>query len=119
MPSIEQQLTAILKTLPAPQQELLLEYAEFLQQKHGIVEDDVIHEPKAIPRPEQENVINAIRRLSDNYFMLDTSKFFHEASSLMTQHIMQGRDPVMVIDDLEELFAREYGKYKTGLRTED
>jgi hypothetical protein len=116
MSSLEQQLVAIFRIMPAAQQELLLEYAEFLQQKYGHVgvEDDVVHEPKAIPRPGEENVINAIRRLSDSYFMLDSSRFFHEASHLMTQHVMKGRDANDVIDELEELFEREYEKYREG-----
>lgn len=43
--------------------------------------------------------------------MLEKEILFHQTSSLMTQHIMQGRDPKEVIDELEEIFKKQYENY--------
>jgi hypothetical protein len=43
--------------------------------------------------------------------MLDHSKMLHEASSLMAQHMMQGRPAEEVIDELEEMFRRDFDKF--------
>jgi len=42
---------------------------------------------------------------------LNTDVLLNETSSLMTQHIVQGRDAVEVIDDLETLFDQHYQNY--------
>ncbi len=68
-------------------------------------------EPKLIPRPEQESVVGAIRRLSESYHMLDRSLLLNETSSLMTAHVVRGRAAVEVIDELEELFQQHYRNY--------
>ena len=49
-----------------------------------------------------------MRRLSDTYFMLNKDTLLHEASSLMSQHILQGREAIEVIDELEILFKKFY-----------
>ena len=67
-------------------------------------------EPEPIPRPANESVVAAIRRLSATYAMLDKSLILHEASSLMGAHIMQGRPAAEVIDELEVLFRRHYDR---------
>ncbi len=90
-------------------QHMLLEFAEFLAQRY---EPDIqeIGKPEIIPRPESETVVKAIQRLSASYSMLDKSLILNETSELMTQHIMQGRDAVEVIDELEKLFVDHYQK---------
>jgi len=55
----------------------------------------------------------AIQRLTATYPMLDTAKLLNESSELMSSHILQGREAVGVIDDLESLFGRYYEKYIT------
>jgi hypothetical protein len=40
--------------------------------------------------------------------MLDKSKLLTDTSGLVTQHIMQGRPHVEVIDELEVIFTRHY-----------
>ncbi len=90
--------------------ESLLAFAEFLLQRQG---DDTGQPernlpPKSIPRPVDESVVGAIKRLSESYFMLDKSLLFSDTSSLMTSHIMQGRPAEEVIDELEALFERIY-----------
>ncbi len=102
----EKRLREILERLPDAQAQQLLEYAEFLLAKHG--GEAVSSEPLAIARPDKESVVVAIKRLRATYPMLDPAKLLSEASNLMTQHIMQGRNVVEVIDELEILFRRHY-----------
>ena len=42
--------------------------------------------------------------------MLDRSKMLNETSSLMTQHVLNGRAATEVIDELEIMFKRHYEK---------
>ena len=65
-------------------------------------------EPILMPRPETESVIAAIKRLSQSYPMLNKEKLFDKTSTLMTAHIMQGRDVVEVIDEIELVFREQY-----------
>jgi hypothetical protein len=107
MPSkTEKRLRQILTGLPAAQAQALLDYAEFLAARYSAPAD--VTEPLDIPRPDQESVIKAIRRLGATYPMVDRSKMLNETSMLMTQHIIHGRDAVEVIDELEVLFRRQY-----------
>jgi predicted ATPase len=85
----------------------LLEYAEFLAGRCEPVDFDV-PEPAHEPRPDGESVIAAIRRLSRTYPMLDKGKMLHQTSALMTEHVMQGRDAIEVIEELELIFERQY-----------
>jgi len=103
----EKKLLEFYHRLPADQAETLLAYAEFMAERFGQV-DEISEDPQNIPRPEQENVVAAIKRLSATYPMLDKGKVFNDASSLMSQHIIQGREAVEVIDELEALFKQEY-----------
>ena len=109
MPSkTELRLREILGSLPEAQAQALLEFAEFLVARYGGSPE--ITEPLDIPRPERESVVKAVKRLSATYPMIDRSKILNETSVLMTQHIVQGRDAVQVIDELEILFRRHYEK---------
>ncbi len=107
---IAQQLADIASRLPAPQAQQLLEFAQFLQERYGACE---LPAPESIERPAQESVVKAIKRLAATYPMLDRAKMLHETSALMTQHVMQGRDAVEVIDELEIVFRRHYEKLRT------
>lgn len=113
MGSQKQDLKRIIEGLSPDQLRSLLDYAEFLQtreeQQQG--DDTTKQEPLLQPRPDDENVISAIKRLRASYFMLNTDLLLNEASSLMAQFTMQGRDAKAVIDDLEELFESHYQKY--------
>ena len=103
----EQQLLEYYQRLPTEQAETLLAYAEFMAGRYG-QDEEIPAEIQPIPRPEKESVIAAIKRLSATYPMLDKGKIFTETSSLMSQHIIQGREAMEVIDELEDLFVREY-----------
>ena len=49
-----------------------------------------------------------MRRLSQTFHMLDKDDLLHEASELMTAHVMQGKPADEVIDELEVVFRRHY-----------
>lgn len=114
MNRIEKRLREILGALPEAQGRALLDYAEFLAARHG--ESPPPAERLDIPRPASESVVKAIQRLGATYPMLDRSKMLNETSVLMAQHVMQGRDAVEVIDELEALFLRHYEKSATSER---
>lgn len=91
----------------------LMDFAEFLIQRDGATEL-VAPEKLDISRPEKESVVAALKRLNQTYPMIERKLLFHEASSLMTDHIMQGRDVVEVIDELEGLFDKHYQGFLLG-----
>ena len=103
----EKKLLEQYKALSDEAKKSLLDYSEFLTGKYSVSEPEVAT-PKNIPRPANESVVLAMRRLSETYYMLNKDNLLHEASSLMSQHILQGRDAVEVIDELEELFKKFY-----------
>ena len=103
-----ERLAAILAELPEDKRQALLEYAEFLRERHG--RPPVTPELLDIPRPDQESVIKAIQRLRATYPMLDPAKLLNETSALMGQHVTRGRGAGEVIDELEILFRTHYEK---------
>ena len=110
MKPAEKKLLKLYSGLTPEQQVTLLQFAEFLLEK-GSVDYSVaepIPEPDIIERPSEETVVAAIKRLTASYPMLDRDKLFHETSSLMTRHVMQGEDATLIIDELEVLFQKKY-----------
>lgn len=107
----DKELLKIYNQLDEAAQTSLLDYASFLIEKYPVAQQQST-EPENIPRPEAETVIAAIKRLSATYPMLKDPSLFHETSSLMTQHIMQGRDASMIIDELEGIFREQYNAFK-------
>ncbi len=103
----ETQLLERFRELPVEAQQGLLDYLEFLSQRYPAVTPQH-SEPLDIPRPENETVIAAIKRLSRNYPMLNKDKLLHETTGLVTEHMMKGRDADEVIDELEAVFERHY-----------
>lgn len=108
----EKRLNHIFQQLPSQEQATLLAFAEFLYtQTKGHVNEAQEHSPQqplAIPRPAKESVIAAIKRLSQTYPMLDKAELLNETSSLMTAHIIHGKEAAAVIDELEVLFSHHY-----------
>ena len=100
-------LKEIIERLPDAQVEALIDYAEFLLVRHGRAEP-ASEEPLPIDRPSQESVVVAIKRLRATYPMIDPATILHETADLMAQHVMQGREAVEVIDELEVLFRSHY-----------
>jgi hypothetical protein len=116
---------SLLEGLSAADQAAVISFAEFLSSRGGSFPLPVsvhsgpelpveIPEPESIPRPQDEKVVAAVKRLSKTYFMLDKKAMLGETSDLVTQHIIQGRDVVEVIDELETLFIQKYQALKDG-----
>jgi len=91
-------------------QETLLEFAEFLYKKHGEKRTQKISRPAAIPRPEKESVIAAMKRLNQTYPMLNKQKILEPASDLLSAHLLKGENAFNTIEKLEQLFMEEYQK---------
>ena len=110
-----QRLTRLMEGMSQEHKRSLVDFAEFLKQKSQQPQQDLESQEKQQPleqsRPEKENIINAIKRLRASYFMLNTDSLLDETSSLMTQHIVHGRDAVEVTDELERLFDQHYQNY--------
>jgi len=104
----EKKLLNQFRALSEEAQFSLIQFCDFLSSQHTASEQEELAIPKNIARPNKESVVLAMRRLSETYFMVDKDTIFNEASSLMTQHILQGRDGVEVIDELEVLFKKNY-----------
>jgi hypothetical protein len=118
--SSEKALLELYRQLDSQQQQTLTEFAAFLCSRSVPVSaqqqspDATIPEPEAIERPTGESVVAAMKRLSATYPMIEKAALLNEASGLMAQHIMQGREAVEVIDELEALFASHYQQLKQG-----
>lgn len=102
-------LVSIFRSLSESRQQALLDYAEFLASKESVESAEAPPaEPLPIPRPEQESVVKAIQRLMQTYPMLERNKIFHEASAQMTRHLVHGVTAKDAVDELEQIFARQY-----------
>lgn len=108
MASVKNRLIEILGQLSRDEQAALLDYAEFMLSRSEHARTLSIREPVDIPRPREESVVAAMRRLTETYPMLNKDKLLHEAAGLMSEHVMQGRDANVVIDELQILFHRHY-----------
>jgi len=113
----QRRLLACYEGLDEQGRENLLAFAEFLVQRRGALEEreeaaDAAQQPKPIERPAKESVVKAIKRLSQTYYMLEREHLLDQTSSLMMSHVMQGRDAVSVIDELEIVFSEHYERYR-------
>ncbi len=112
MTADERRLLRAYRALPEAQRAGLLDYAEFLLSRAGQEEGEMVPQaPLDIPRPHQETVVKAIRRLRATYPMLERNQLLHETSALMAQHVMHKRPAPEVIDELESLFKRYYDQH--------
>jgi hypothetical protein len=107
----EKRLLALYNGLPEAERKSLLDFAEFLAGRAAPLAPTVPQQPLQIPRPAEETVVAAMKRLRETYPMIEHSKMLHEASGLMAEHMMQGRPAVEVIDELETMFLRYYKKH--------
>jgi hypothetical protein len=109
----ERRLLKRFRALSTGDRETLEAFAEFLaQRRSGRHTDQPEATPPVVerePRPAQETVMAAIKRLRRGYPQLDTGDLFNEVSLLMSSHLLQGRPAAEVIDELEALFARYAG----------
>jgi HAMP domain-containing protein len=109
LPPAQRRLVQLYQRLSETDRATLTAFAEFLAARATDIAGEAAPvEPLEIPRPADESVIAAIRRLSRTYHMLDKGAVLHETSGLMSAHILQGRAAAEVIDELEALFQRHY-----------
>ena len=111
----ERKLVKAFKALDDANKASLIAFAEFLVTRSGdessdtkASDSDSPKEPLDIPRPDEESVVKAIKRLSATYPMVDKESILHPISDLMTAHMLQGKEAQKVIDELETLFENEY-----------
>ncbi len=105
----ESKLLDVFSDLDKNDQSSIISFAEFLLEK---AKQDgrliVVDQPVDIPRPEEERVVAAIKRLSATFPMLKKNSMLNETAELMSQHILKGRAAKDVIDELEALFKVRY-----------
>jgi hypothetical protein len=105
----ERRLGKLFRKLDAPSRETLLAFAEFLaMRRKDPAAASPPSEPLYEPRPPQESVVAAIKRLRRTYPMLDGGTMLNETSALMAAHVLQGREADTVVDELEALFASRF-----------
>jgi hypothetical protein len=107
----KRRLLQLFSALCAADRETVLLFAEFLKARPG-QKAASISQPQVLPRPSEESVIAAIKRLSASYPMLDATTMLNDTSTLMAQHILQGRAASEIIDELEEVFYAKYERLK-------
>lgn len=116
LPKDQRRLLKLFNALDQSGQASLFAFAEFLGQRDSNADDaeepSKPAEPLLIPRPADESVVGAIKRLSSSYHMLDRSLLLTEISSLMTAHLIHGRPAPDVIDELEDLFTKQYAEHR-------
>lgn len=106
------ELQAIFAQLDAAAQRNVVAFAEFLLGKQQMCATDAVVEsfsaPLLIEPVADESVVAALRRLTHSYKMLDNRALLAHAVDIMNGFVLQGRDRVVVIRELEALFQREY-----------
>lgn len=114
--SEERHLRKLYRELSPQDQATLLRFAEFLAagKQPVAAPPETFPDPEPIPRPAQESVIKAIKRLTATYPMIGRDRLLNETSSLMTAHVLHGKPAVEVIDELEALFLRHYEEMKAA-----
>ncbi|NCS66248.1 MAG: hypothetical protein COS39_03635 [Hydrogenophilales bacterium CG03_land_8_20_14_0_80_62_28] len=109
MSSDEKCLLRLFRALSEANRKSLTDYAEFLGTREVVASVvDVSQTPLAIPRPEQESVIKAVKRLMLTYPMLGRDTLLQDTSTLVTRHVIHKLPALEVIDELELLFKRHY-----------
>ena len=107
MKKSKKKLLEYFHALPDEAAQQLVDFAEFLAARYQ-TESNEISPPEVIARPEKESVVAAVKRLSATYPMLNKDTLLDKTASLVTQHMIQGRAAVEVIDELEQIFSDSY-----------
>ncbi|OQX08014.1 MAG: hypothetical protein BWK73_26565 [Thiothrix lacustris] len=117
----EKRLRKLYRDMRSNDQATLLRFAEFLAGSPTPELEPMTEfpTPDVIPRPEQENVVKAIKRLTATYPMIPRERLLNETSSLMTAHVIHGKSATVVIDELEVMFAQHYATLKTEFEAKE
>lgn len=108
----EKKLIQAFRELSDEQRDTALAFIEFLNLRKAEAVPAVPQFPLAIPRPAEESVVKALKRLRETYPMLNMDQLLHEASGHMQKHVLQGKPAPEVIDDLEAMFAKHFEVYR-------
>ncbi len=100
-------LTDLYEAMDDQRKQSLSDFADFLYAQADPISKEV-PQPENISRPETETVVGAIKRLKLTYPMIGSMKVFSAASSLMTEHMVNGRNVIEIIDEMEVLFVNAY-----------
>ncbi|WP_457667992.1 hypothetical protein [Thiolapillus sp.] len=117
LPREQRRLLRLYSRLDDQRRASLEAFAEFLLQQQEQTgpaleaESAVPRKPEDIPRPQEESVVAAMRRLTKTFPMIDRDALLDRATSLMTAHMLQGQPADQVIDELEVLFQEHYEIY--------
>lgn len=123
MTEVEKRLMLLVGDLDAEAQQTLLAFAEFLAQRGGQAlaalppparmeaREAVPETPQKLPRPEQETVVGAIKRLRLSFPMLDRRALLNDTANAMSKHALGGAPAASVIDELELVFERHYQRH--------
>lgn len=107
MKPAEKKLLNVYRKLSDADKQAIEKFAAFLQVNSEEADEPLAEPVLTQPKP-NETVVGALKRLSASYPMLDKSIMLNETSSLMTQHVMQGRSKEEVIPELEVVFSQQY-----------
>jgi hypothetical protein len=113
----EKRLAKLFRGLSDGGRASLLDYADFLAARDNVRHAQVPETPLDIPRPAEESVIKAIKRLMATYPMLERDKLLHETSALMTRHVVHRQPAADVIDEMELVFRRHFDLHQQGRQT--
>lgn len=102
-----QALLAVFDRLEPWQQDMLLAFAATLAARDGAAVPATM---RPEPRPAEESVVAAIRRLTRVYPAAERRRLMGPVSLLMAQHALQGRGAAEVIDELEMVFGIHHAK---------
>lgn len=108
----ERDLLTRYRALDAENRRMVSEFAAFLATRETPPAPHIPTEPLDLPRPVDETVMQAIKRLRATYPMLDQTALLNDVSQHVTDHLVKGRPATEVIDDLEAMFRRQYDAYK-------
>lgn len=109
-----QALLAAFDRLDQGQQDALMDFAAVLAARDGSSAPAVV-QPE--PRPPDESVVAAIKRLTRVYPGAERRRLMGPVSMLMAQHALQGRAATEVIDELEAVFERQYAETTRSINT--
>jgi hypothetical protein len=108
----EKQLLEFFRSLDEDDQKAVINFAGYLYEKNP-KEKKATREVVNVARPQDESVIGAIKRLKKTYPMVESMNVLNKVSELLSAHMLQGRDKISVIDELELLFRETYESQKS------
>jgi hypothetical protein len=98
-------IVALLERLDEQGRRTLVEYAEFLASR-----TDAPLRERPAPRPPEETVLHAVRRLNRSYPGLRRAALLQPVGDLLAQHLVDARAAEEIIDELEALYARAHAE---------